>query len=1495
MPPPSAVAPCILRDRSFSWVTGIGTLRTAQGFGGTGVSCRIEDQWLAAQLNLWEGSVSRLPVGPIRRNRGPESDPTAPVMQLERESGSALGHRLNHLLPSHGDQPEDTVSRWWMLGVFATIFAIIIPPAFGRVFSDTKIDLVTSPQSLLSHLLNLWDPNGWFGFLQDQYQGYAFPDAPFFALGHYAAVPPWLMQRLWMALLFTVGFWGAVRLAEALKIGSRPTRVVAGLAFALWPTFTILIGPNSQAIAPGILLPWVMIPLVRGCKEGSTVRAAALSAFAVLLMGGVNAADTLDVLIMPALFLLTRQRSPRRRSLSGWWLGCVALATVWWLIPLLFLGKYGFNFLPYIEQAATTTSTASAASTLQGTSDWIAYLNSSGFTWDQAGLALVTLPVALFGSALAAGAGLFGLARRDLRERRFLLLAAGLALALMLIAYWGPLGGPFGSVVRPLLNGSLQPFRNIYKFEPLLILPLALGIAHALHVGRREIRRVRTMVVVSVLSVATLAAMATPYLLGRAVGVHSFSAIPAYWYKTADYLAQHAPHTTALVLPASAHGFYVWGWPVDEPLEAIAKSPWIDRGVTPFGGAGSTRVVDAVDQALRTGIAQPGLAALLKRAGISYVVDQNDVQWQLSDSPSPLMVNRILTGPGFSLSASFGPMVRSYTDKSPTLKIVASGYQVAYPAVEIFKVNGASSPVASYPTASAALVSGGPEAELQLFNQGVLHQNQGAVMAGNWMGGTYKGPLWAVTDSLRRENYQFGLVNDNFSYTLTRSQTVPAQAGTPGGSKPPRQMLPYPGVEHQTVTQFAGVSSVDASSYGSWIFSLPEYNPANVFDGDSSTAWAAGSAQGSVGEWIQATLLKPTSVAGTHIELLTSPGRPTATEVRVSTDRGSVTAQLKPTGAIQPLATPAGKATWLRVTFVKVTKSTVGGADAGIRQISIPGVHAQAYLRPPQEALGRGAAKTVFSFQNTQVDPTSVLREAPEPVMARTFSTTKAGEATATGTALPKKGGALDSLLGSSALHISASSTLGNLPNLRPQNLLDEDISTNWIANGEKATLNLNWPQPAALNEVSVVFTQSLLAARPQEIVLSSPAGTRLLRVPQRSGGAAVIKFPTLTTDQLTVTFPQVAKDKTVNSLGGLGQAPVGLAELEFPALKPYQIHPPNPVSLFAAPCGSGPSITVDGRTYETSLQGTYADLYDLQPLDLTTCTPVTLAAGTHRLLATPTSAPYTVAGLALSTTATPGTSSAQTTPSSPNRTVSTTHWGPENRSVRMGAGARSYLEVHQNYNTGWTAMLNGKKLQPVVLDGWQQGFIVPAGPGGVVRMTFAPETPYLIGLAVGALGVLLLLVLGALSLRRRSRLAHWREETAAAGPWSRAIPAWLAIGLVAVMIFLIGGPLVLGVPVLVLVGRRWPRSLPWIALVGMAIVGVVSAVHPGNGAQSQTGSFSVWAQAATVLSVAAVFTPVLSASRRSARQPRHRRGHAALMATSGTEPATSERTGLSQ
>ena len=46
------------------------------------------------------------------------------------------------------------------------------------------------------------------------------------------------------------------------------------------------------------------------------------------------------------------------------------------------------------------------------------------------------------------------------------------------------------------------------------------------------------------------------------------------------------------VVPADAHGIYMWGDPIDEPLEPLASTPWVRRGLVPYGGGGSQSYLD---------------------------------------------------------------------------------------------------------------------------------------------------------------------------------------------------------------------------------------------------------------------------------------------------------------------------------------------------------------------------------------------------------------------------------------------------------------------------------------------------------------------------------------------------------------------------------------------------------------------------------------------------------------------------------------------------------------------------------------------------------------------------------------------------------------------------------------------------------------------------------------------------------------------------------------
>ena len=75
--------------------------------------------------------------------------------------------------------------------------------------------------------------------------------------------------------------------------------------------------------------------------------------------------------------------------------------------------------------------------------------------------------------------------------------------------------------------------------------------------------------------------------------------------------------------------------------------------------------------------------------------------------------------------------------------------------------------------------------------------------------------------------------------------------------------------------------------------------------------------------------------------------------------------------------------------------------------------------------------------------------------------------------------------------------------------------------------------------------------------------------------------------------------------------------------------------------------------------------------------------------------------------------------------------WGAAERRLHVGAGEESILRVPENQNPGWQATLDGVRLEKVAVDGWQQGYVVPAGQGGTVELAFAPDRIYRAGLVV--------------------------------------------------------------------------------------------------------------------------------------------------------------------
>jgi arabinofuranan 3-O-arabinosyltransferase len=190
--------------------------------------------------------------------------------------------------------------------------------------------------------------------------------------------------------------------------------------------------------------------------------------------------------------------------------------------------------------------------------------------------------------------------------------------------------------------------------------------------------------------------------------------------------------------------------------------------------------------------------------------------------------------------------------------------------------------------------------------------------------------------------------------------------------------------------------------------------------------------------------------------------------------------------------------------------------------------------------------------------------------------------------------------------------------------------------------------------------------------------------------------------------------------------------------------------------------------------------------------------------------------------------------------------WQPDQGRLSIGRGAASYLEVHENFNPGWAAALNGQALTPVRLDGWQQAFVVPAGAGGAITLTFRPAATYHLALIASLLAVAILLALTAWSFLAAGQ--GGATMMGAGGERRRRGRAWIGVVSVTALILVAGGVVALVVPVLAWLAGR--VRLPVLAFWAMVASGLLAAVRPfGTGL---LGPFGWPAQACALVALAA-------------------------------------------
>ena len=400
--------------------------------------------------------------------------------------------------------------------------------------------------------------------------------------------------------MLAVGFSGFFRLVRVVLPAAPGFAALAGgLLFALSPRTLTTLGAISSETWPVMLAPWVLLPFLRPGRL--TWRDAAPSVVAVACMGAVNATATMAACVPAGLVLLWRRAG---KAGLAWLAGC-ALVSAWWIIPLLILGRYAPPFTEFIESARVTTRWLNLAEILRGTTSWAPFVDTERV----AGHVLATEPVFVLVTIAVAALGLVGLTR--LPRVWSCMLLIGVALL-----------GTHAAWYLDALDGPLAALRNVHKFDPLVRIPVVLGVAAVMarvevpgtvRMGRRQ--------AAGLLVCLVMVGATAPAWTGRLLPKGAYEQVPDYWHEAASFM--NTLDTRVLIYPPASFARQDWGWTRDEPAQPLLDVPWAVRDAIPLIPPESIRGLDgAMAQIARDPDSAP---FVLQRLGIGAVAVRHDL------------------------------------------------------------------------------------------------------------------------------------------------------------------------------------------------------------------------------------------------------------------------------------------------------------------------------------------------------------------------------------------------------------------------------------------------------------------------------------------------------------------------------------------------------------------------------------------------------------------------------------------------------------------------------------------------------------------------------------------------------------------------------------------------------------------------------------------------------------------------------------------------------
>lgn len=399
-----------------------------------------------------------------------------------------------------------------------------------------------------------------------------------------------------------------------------------------------------------------------------------------------------------------------------------------------------------------------------------------------------------------------------------------------------------------------------------------------------------------------------------------------------------------------------------------------------------------------------------------------------------------------------------------------------------------------------------------------------------------------------------------------------------------------------------------------------------------------------------------------------------------------------------------------------------------------------------------------------------------------------------------------------------------------------------------------------------ILTSASLPAARPSRVTVTFGRRSETLELPIDGTLRFDSAISAIPTRSVTITVEGApVRTSTSSRTGEVQLLPAGISELSFDGPAPLT---GSSRPTIAIGCDAGLSMLIDGTRQPLAATATVSQLLQSQPLLAVPCrsTSLALGEGAHRLRLEST------ASLLASSVTMTRVPVAAASGQAQSRVLK---WANTARTIEVQAAAQSVLVVRENYNAGWRATVGGRKLSPLMVNGWQQAWIVPAGTTGLVQLSFGPQKTFTAGLMLGLVAALWLLLL---TLWPAGAVSRPLEPAALGQPFTRSARL-LALAGPAVLGLLYCGwaglVVALAVIAATLAIQRRGSALPWwvgaAVLIGVGLLARNSPLGHRGGwfGLGSSGLVQLGCLLAVLLALTSAFGP---GNREPSRRPAKRR-----------------------